>query len=68
MAKREQFSAHIECKKCGKSGTATWEENENPIFGSERDLIKIPAGFHQSEEEDSLGDPKIVCDVCDLAV
>jgi hypothetical protein len=67
MAKREEFGAYVSCPKCGKSGTACWEENENPVHGDglARTLVKTPPGFHQVQGElDAAGDPKISCDDC----
>lgn len=66
MAKREQFGAAVKCPQCKKTGTATWEENENPVHagGNERELIEVPSGFHRGSQNDEHGDPEILCDVC----
>ncbi|WP_288392487.1 hypothetical protein [uncultured Herbaspirillum sp.] len=66
MAKREKFSAPIECKKCGKTGRATWEENENPVYGNgaARELIDVSEGFRRGGAKDSAGDPEIICAKC----
>ncbi len=66
MAKRETFGAAVACPKCKLTGTATWEENENPVHGNglERELIEVPTGFHRGPQKDEHGDPEILCDVC----
>ena len=48
MARREKFSAYLECPECGKKGNAVWEENENPVHNSGdlgRSLESISSGF-----------------------
>lgn len=70
MPKRETFSAHIECKRCGKTGKAVWEENENPVHGGglDRELKELDAGFHRGKGRDSSGDVEIVCNACKTPV
>ena len=34
MAKRERFTTSINCPECRKTGTATWEENENSVYSA----------------------------------
>jgi RecJ-like exonuclease len=71
MARRESFSAHLECPKCGKKGNATWEENENPVHNSgglDRSLESISTGFHKGTGKDSSSDPEILCDECKVPV
>lgn len=67
MAKREQFSTYVTCPACDKKGTASWEENENPVHGRgyDRELIDVSIGFHLAKGQlDKSGDPKIDCDNC----
>jgi|LNAP01.1.fsa_nt_gb hypothetical protein len=66
MAKRETFETAVTCHRCAKNGTATWEENENPVHagGLERELIEVPPGFRRGQNRDDDGDPDIVCNDC----
>ena len=66
MAKRETFGTTVSCPQCGKKGTATWEENENPVHagGLARELIEVPFGFRRGQNRDADGDPDIVCNDC----
>lgn len=66
MAKREQFGSAVICPQCGKSGTARWEENENPVHGGglARELLEVPPGFHRGKKVDASGDPELLCDDC----
>ncbi|MFM0742247.1 hypothetical protein PQQ51_33940 [Paraburkholderia xenovorans] len=70
MPKRETFSSPIECKRCGKTGRATWEENENPVHGDglDRELKELDAGFHPGKGQDLSGDVAIICDDCKIPV
>jgi RecJ-like exonuclease len=71
MARREKFSAYLECPKCGKKGNAEWEENENPVHNSGdlgRSLESISSGFHKGAGTDRSGDPEIMCDECKIPV
>ena len=49
MAKRERFTTSINCQMCQETGTASWEENENPVYSAgdlgttlEGDLRGVP--------------------------
>lgn len=66
MAKRETFRAAVSCPRCGKSGSATWEENENPVHagGLDRELVDVPHGFRRGQNRDADGDPEIICNDC----
>lgn len=65
MANRARFSVSILCsnKRCGQEGDVEWAENENPIDGLDRDLIKISEGFSR-RKGDARRDPDLVCDTC----
>ena len=69
MAKREQYGAAVECHLCKKKGSATWEENENPVHGGglDRVLLEVPVGFHRGNGTDVAGDTEIICDECKVA-
>ncbi len=59
MPKTEQYTGAIKCK-CGQSGTATYEENENPVHHQGRldtRLIMVSEGF-------SIRAGKAFCDSC----
>lgn len=61
MAKRERFTTALKCPQCKKVGTATWEENENPVHtGGDLGtaLKRVSAGFHVSANA-------AYCDDCD---
>lgn len=47
MPKKESFTTSIICPRCGSSGTAIWEENENPVHGSGLDakLVEVSGKF-----------------------
>lgn len=64
MSKKEQFTSIITCKKCGVSGTAYWEENENPVHGGGLDtrLLKVSGEFYIS------GKSEIRCRSCGSVV
>jgi hypothetical protein len=70
MARRERISSHIECKDCGKTGTAEWSENENPVHGRGLDsqLLSVTEGFAKGQGTVALGDQAIVCLTCDKVV
>ena len=64
MGKRETYPARMECPKCGASGIATWEENENPVYSRgelDRQLREVPEGFRRS------GD-RVLCGGCGATV
>jgi hypothetical protein len=47
MAKRERFEMALKCE-CGKTGTARWEEDENPVYSGGRlnlILVSVSEGF-----------------------
>jgi hypothetical protein len=70
MAKRETFTAKLVCPKCGKTGTATFEENENPMHTGgvfDRTLESMSAGFHEGPKDPSVGSA-IFCDKCKVRV
>lgn len=66
MAKRERFEFVVSCPRCGKTGTSTWEQNENPVHsgGLDRELVDVPQGFRRGVNRDADGDPDIVCNTC----
>jgi hypothetical protein len=55
MAKPEQFITVVTCPECGRTGTAAWEHNENPI-GSADDagplLQSVSDGFRFGPESE----------------
>lgn len=70
MAKRETYSTHIECVRCGVSGQASWEENENPVHGDglERELLGVSSGFSVGSGKCDDGTPEITCGKCGSTV
>jgi hypothetical protein len=50
-------------KRCGQEGVVEWAENENPIDGLDRDLIRISEGFSR-RKGDPRRDPDLTCDTC----
>lgn len=65
MAKRETYTARLVCPnpKCGVIGEGRWEENENPIWGLDRELLGASKGF-SVRKGDTREDPDLVCDKC----
>jgi Zn ribbon nucleic-acid-binding protein len=62
MAKREPFPAAIKCPQCKRTGTAWWEEYENPVYAGGdlgTTLKNVSAGFRKSSNE-------AYCDDCDV--
>ncbi len=48
MPKRETYEQPIKCRKCGNSGTAEFEEFENPVFAGGNlgtQLKRVSEGF-----------------------
>jgi len=70
MAKREQFNTNMVCPACGKSGAATWEENENPVYasGDGTKLVALPVGFRRGQARDISGKPEIICIDCNKPI
>lgn len=67
MARRKKISTDLECPKCGRKGTARWEETENPLqHGGDlaRMLISVSRGFYIDPGADRSDDAKILCDKC----
>jgi protein-arginine kinase activator protein McsA len=65
MARREEYVNPLVCQKCGKQGTATWEENENPAHhqGALNETLKeVSKGFRKSANS------QILCDTCNMRV
>lgn len=62
MARSDQFSAAVTCPKCKKTGSITWQENENPapIGGNLNTVVKnLSDGFRTAGRE-------IHCTDCDV--
>lgn len=66
MSKREKFSFELQCTKCRKTGSVTYEENSNPVYTNnlEREIILISEGFEKGNKKDSMGDFEIICSNC----
>ncbi len=63
MAKREKYQSTIRCLKCGAICTATYSENENPVFGNgvEKKIESVSHGFRIELE-------RIICGNCNLPI
>ncbi|MHB9072304.1 MAG: hypothetical protein ACYC6G_02140 [Desulfobaccales bacterium] len=69
MGRREKFSSHVKCPKCGKEGTAAWEENENPVHGKLNTILEsLSEGFHPGPGKDMYGYAQIICDKCNIPI
>ena len=65
MARRQTSTSDLKCPICGKTGTAKWQENEDPREqrGDLRStLISVSRGF--SINLDSPNYPRIFCTRC----
>ena len=64
MTKRERYQASLTCPECGRKGTATWEENENPVHSEgilNQILEEVSQGFTK------IGN-QIRCKKCNVVV
>lgn len=64
MPRREKFEQSVDCEKCKKTGTAKFDEFENPVFAGgnlDTHLLSVTAGFE-------LKSGKIVCVNCKSVV
>ena len=63
---RDAFAALLRCPKCGRTGSALWEENSlmSPA-GPNTMLAGVSSGFYRREPEDSHRPPQIVCQDCE---
>jgi RecJ-like exonuclease len=69
MARREEVSFNLKCPKCGKKGTITWTENENPVYsGLERDFGAVSDGFKRSKKHDRDDHFGVICAKCKTEV
>ena len=70
MARREQFSTNFKCPNCKNSGSALWEENENPVYGNglNRELVSVSDGFCVTTGAKQASDTEIVCTECNIEV
>lgn len=71
MAKRETFTESFHCPNCEKAGSATWEENENPMHAQgrlDRELKSASTGFIGVRRKACSEDPVIVCRACNIDV
>lgn len=62
---REKFPVKIKCPKCGQTGSALWEENnEISPRGPMSSLESLSDGFHQRIKNASTHLPEVVCSGC----
>ncbi len=65
MARREEYEISITCPRCGKRGTSTREENENPYYrGGRFDSVphSVSDGFRIEKGSE------IFCTTCNIPV
>jgi hypothetical protein len=71
MAKREELDKDLHCPDCGKKGTLTWSENENPMHAGARNdpqIVSISEGFVTGPERGHDRLPVIECRKCGTSV
>lgn len=63
---RSRFSVPLKCRKCGRVGVATWEENtdDNLAAGRQSSLESVSWGFFQQIPASHRGNSEIVCENC----
>ena len=67
----KRFTTDIHCIKCAQIGAAIWEEGRDPLglaTAGRAKLISVSSGFHREDGLTILGDPIIVCDLCESVV
>ena len=54
MAKSEPFITVVTCPECGRTGTATWEQDENPVDTDDAGplLKSVSDGFRSGSESE----------------
>jgi hypothetical protein len=62
MGKAEQFISVVTCPECGRTGTATWEKDENPNASQDDDEGMLLEGVSDGFRFDL--DSKIYCVDC----
>lgn len=58
--------SQIECPKCGRSGTASWEKNTSTLARSALSLTELSEGFVEVDVGTKAG-PRIECAKCRVA-